>query len=63
VLGERAVDVDLLSRLVVGIRVLGVEVEAGEDRPSMPFFWPKYMSPSTGSIVQKFLPVLARRPT
>ncbi len=28
----------------------------------MPFFWPKYMNPTCGSMVQKFLPVLARRP-
>ena len=29
---------------------------------SIPFFLPKYISPSVGSMVQKFFPVLARRP-
>ena len=35
-----------------------------EDRAeaSMPFFWPKDMNPTCGSMVQNFLPVLARRP-
>jgi hypothetical protein len=63
VLGKRSVDVELGARLLIRVAILGVEVGTDERGRLDAFCYPKYMKPTTGSMVQKFLPVLARRPT